>query len=165
MFLFSSPRCYTSQQRGEGALKVCKCTLAWDRENKEFILCQLLKPPVSTDRRFTFLISFPTSFCHVVSTVDKDWCARLCKDSTWGELHQKERKTLGLRCLQTLIVPACLHTCSGFTARLVNPSQDFKRRAESFTCTFTHAFAPCRQPAAQVERWEITHNYLDLSST
>lgn len=57
----------------------------WEtRKNKE---SQLLQPPVQTDRHFRFLISFPTSLLHC-SSVDKDWCARLCKDTT---LHQKEK--------------------------------------------------------------------------
>lgn len=76
------------------------------------------------------------------STVDEDWR----KDPTWGELHQKKRNALGLWCLQTLNVPACLHTFSGFTVRLVNPFQDFKRSTEPLTCLFTHAFTPCQQP-------------------
>lgn len=113
------------------------------RKPREFIF------PMSTDRHFRFLISFfPTSLPHC-STVDKDWCATLCKEPTWGGLHQRERNSFGL---QRLIVLACPHTCSGFTGRLVNPSQDFKRSTESFTCTFTHPFTPCRQPAAQVQR-------------
>lgn len=111
-----------------------------------FVSCQ--KPPALTDRHFRFLISFFfRHLCHIV--LDKDWCARLCKDPTWEELHQKQTNTLGL---QGLIVPACLHTCSGFTARLVNPPMDFKRSTESFTGNFTHPIIPCRQPAAQVQR-------------
>lgn len=45
--------------------------------------------------------------------------------------------------LQTLIVPACLHSFSGFTARLINLPQEFKSSTESLTCTVILAFTPC----------------------
>lgn len=135
MFLFSSPRCYTSQQKGEESVKDVQMHSCMRRGKTKRL--HILSGRWSLQCRLTDIIDFLSAFRHLLlhcSTVDKDWCARLCKDPTWGELHQKERNTLGLGCLQTLIVPACLHTCSGFTARLVNPSQDFKHRAESFTC-------------------------------
>lgn len=118
-----------------------KCRRQRGKESFLFVSSQSLWCQLA-DFSFSFLIKH---FCFIVLPVDKD-----PQNPTWGELHQRDRNSLGLWRLQTLIVSACLHTCSGFTARLVNPSQDFKRWAES--PTFTHPFTPCRQPAAQVRQ-------------
>lgn len=63
-----------------------------------------------------------------------------CPTVDWSNLRRITSETVWYAAsADTLIVRACLHTCSGFRARLVNPSQDFK---SSFTCTFTHPFTP-----------------------
>lgn len=112
-----------------------------------FVSCQNLQHLVTDISDFLLTFSSLRHLCH--SVPDKDWCERLCEDQTWEELHQKQTNTFGL---QVLIVPACLHTCLGFTPRLVNPTLDFKRSTELCTGNFTRPFTPCQQPAVQVQR-------------
>lgn len=156
MFLSARPGAARHDGKVKSAWRVCECTRI--AENKEsslfYFVCFIISRWNLQCRLSDISDSLSALFRHPRHIVAKDLCARLCKDPTWEEIHQvRERNTLGLR---RLIVPACLHTCSGFTARLVNPSADFKRESARIfhlhLHSSLHAFLPCK-PAARVRRW------------
>ncbi len=75
MFLSARPGVTPHNRKVKGALKMCKCALACvleKQKTKRAHFCQLLKPPVSTDRHFRFLISFFRHLCDIVPLIKID---------------------------------------------------------------------------------------------
>lgn len=100
MFLSARPGVTPQTREVKRTGKRCTYILACIRETQEtkrVRFRQLLKPRVSADRHLSFLFSFLTSLLHC-SIVDKSWCARMCTDPTWGELHQEEKSSRSAVC-------------------------------------------------------------------